>query len=547
MVKVRDGVDVVVVGAGLAGSMAAVSAAERGARVAMVHEGPLFSGSSFFPGTWGLGLIGPENNNDADDLSRTIQEVGCGMAVPRLVDSFVTGIDDAIERIEGLGVVLKQAERAGEREFVPCFDYKHRHWRGIVRENFTSAIGGAIERAGIASMPRCSLMRIEKEGDRVCGVVVFDAAANEFAYVPSRSVVLATGGVGGLFDRKLVAADANGAATSVALEAGCSAINLEFLQMMPGIVHPCTGAVFNEKMFRHMRLSTVDGSSAFPDKSATEIAEILECRSGHGPFTSRLVSSAVDLAIDSAGPAGIVAAYAGSSDMPEFAKTYYEWLERDKGVRVEDELRLSLFAHASNGGIAIDETTSCGVPGLFACGEATGGMHGADRIGGLSSANALVFGIRAGESAADWAQKAHSALPRTREIVFAEEVLASNDVFRVASLMRQTMSEHCMVRRSEAGLSEADRVLSELTRELFSGCVEVSDASAAAVTARVRRQLATARAFVAAALRRNESRGSHYRVDAPVEDAAQATPVLLRMAQEGEFCFFPYSSATEKA
>lgn len=531
--RVEDGFDVVVVGAGLAGSMAAVSAAEQGARVAMVHEGPLFSGSSFFPGTWGLGLIGSESESDAAELSRTIQEVGCGMADPRLVDSFAFGIDEAIERVERMGVVLMKAQNAGEREFVPCFDHKHRHWRGIVRENFTEAIGAAIERAGVTSMPRCSLMRIEKDGDRACGVIVFDAVSEEFAFLPAGAVVIATGGVGGLFDRKLVAADANGAATFSALQAGCSVVNIEFLQMMPGIVHPCTGAVFNEKMFRHMRLSRVDGAPAFPGKDEDEIAQILECRSGHGPFTSRLSSRAVDLAIDAAGEQGLVARYAGGADMPEFARTYYEWLEKEKGVGVDDELRLSLFAHASNGGIAIDETAWSGVPGLFACGEATGGMHGADRIGGLSSANALVFGIRAGRSAAAWAARRTGGFPRAIGAAFEEETVASECVFDVAARMRRVMSEHCMVRRCAEGLSLARRELDELSRLLSQECSSCDDPSRAASTARVRRQLGCARAFVAAASFRRESRGSHYRVDAPKQDASQAMPAVVRLDAEG--------------
>ena len=63
---------------------------------------------------------------------------------------------------------------------------------------------------------------------------------------------------------------------------------------------------------------------------------------------------------------------------------------------------MGIFAHASNGGIRIDRRAETGVNGLFACGETAGGMHGADRLGGLSTANALVFGKIAGESAAEW-------------------------------------------------------------------------------------------------------------------------------------------------
>ena len=59
---------------------------------------------------------------------------------------------------------------------------------------------------------------------------------------------------------------------------------------------------------------------------------------------------------------------------------------------MEDPIQIGMFAHAANGGVWIAPDTSTGVPGLFAAGEVTGGMHGADRIGGLSTANGLVFG-----------------------------------------------------------------------------------------------------------------------------------------------------------
>ena len=64
--------DVLVLGSGIAGISAALRAAELGARVILACKGPLFSGSSFYPGTWGLGLIGPENEADKKDLAETI-------------------------------------------------------------------------------------------------------------------------------------------------------------------------------------------------------------------------------------------------------------------------------------------------------------------------------------------------------------------------------------------------------------------------------------------------------------------------------------------
>ena len=72
--------DVLVLGSGIAGITAALTAAEAGRSVILACKGKLFSGSSFYPGTWGLGLVGPADESDEADLAATIEAVGCGMA-----------------------------------------------------------------------------------------------------------------------------------------------------------------------------------------------------------------------------------------------------------------------------------------------------------------------------------------------------------------------------------------------------------------------------------------------------------------------------------
>ena len=98
--------DVLVVGSGIAGIMAALAAAVAGRSVILASSGPVFSGSSFYPGTWGLGLIGPENEADQEDLVQSILEVGCGMADEAMVRAFVEGIAPAIEGVKAMGVQL---------------------------------------------------------------------------------------------------------------------------------------------------------------------------------------------------------------------------------------------------------------------------------------------------------------------------------------------------------------------------------------------------------------------------------------------------------
>lgn len=123
-----ESTDVLVIGSGIAGLCAAIEAARTGATVTVASAGKTMSGSSFFPGTWGLGLIGPVNEDDEQDLIDTILAVGGGVADPELVQAFVHGIPQAIDWLEqDLGVELQRpqsAKSAQQKQFIPCFDHK---------------------------------------------------------------------------------------------------------------------------------------------------------------------------------------------------------------------------------------------------------------------------------------------------------------------------------------------------------------------------------------------------------------------------------------
>lgn len=533
--------DVVVAGSGIAGLVAAIEAASAGARVAIVCSGPCFSGSSFYPGTWGLGLIAPEGRADERDLAETILRVGCGVADPALVHSFVQGIIPAIAWLEEeLGCTLKRPERADEDAFIPCFDHKHRAWYGLERACMERAFSQAIERLGIRVFEHCDLIDyLEDEAGAPAGAIVYERRRGRLTTLPCRAIVLAGGGTGGLFARSLTSRDVRSSLHGVALSHGARLVNIEFMQMMPGLVAPRAGIVFNEKSFRFAR---------FPRDVADAVAPYLAERSAYGPFTARLASRAVDLAIDAAGASGIALRYDfPEHDVPEFVQTFSRWLEHEQGIAPDAELRVAFYAHAANGGVAIDGHGSTGVPGLFAAGEGTGGMHGADRIGGLSSANGLVFGRRAGSAAAAWAAQASGEKPRcTRGDITAQlHATAATLINLVADgatmagipapgheaarrdlqALRATMSDACMVIRTETGLQGARRRLGQLAH-----CLMATGDAAATDTRRAAgmlllSELALAHLMVEAMRARPESRGSHYRADHPAEDPALAHAV----------------------
>ena len=503
-----DVFDVIVIGAGIAGCEATLAAAESGARVALASAGETFSGSSFFPGTWGLGLVGPKGEKDEGDFVNTILEVGRGMAVPELVRALVRGVRPAVERLEARGIELLGADNPDERDFIPCFDHTCRSWHGLGRASYRSATKAALERAGVVTLPRHELLDLVERDGHVCGALLRDARG-EARTVGAGAIVLATGGFGGLFSRTLTMPDVTGAAAAVALRHGARLVNAEFIQIMPGLVEPVRNVVFNERTFRYARVEGFDA----PDEE-----RLLDERGGHGPFTASLPDRAVDLSFAAAGEKGAAVAYSLPERLPEFMQTYFDWFQGEFGRRPDEGLRIAPYAHASNGGILVDERGFTGVPGLYACGEATGGMHGADRIGGLSSANGLVFGWTAGDAAAAW------AAGRTGDTGDAETVAPKAGASERTALLalRRAMDERCLLGRTAEGLQAMERLLDELDEK-----------GAQAGPSHLANAILSARALVCAMLARTESRGAHYRADFPDEDPAQVRPLVVTLDTNG--------------
>ena len=507
-----ESTDVLVIGSGIAGLCAAIEAARTGATVTVASAGKTMSGSSFFPGTWGLGLIGPVDEDDEQDLIDTIQTVGGGVADPTLVQTFVHGIPQAIQWLEqDLGVELQRpqsAESAQQKQFIPCFDHKTRMWRGLTRKPLEDALTTRIESLGIRLLPRHELIDlVEDTNGRITGTVLYDLTENRIVPLAAKATIIAAGGTGGLFERSLTSADVLSSSQAIALAHGASLTNIEFMQMMPGFIEPKRNLVFNEKTWRYVHVDQP------VDIADGKLNDLLEQRSGYGPFTSRLASRAIDLAIDQAGAEGLALHYDfPREDIPEFVQTFATWLQDEHGIAPTDEMRVAMYAHAANGGIKIDKTAYTGVEGLYACGEATGGMHGADRIGGLSSANGIVFGRIAGASAARAALDAPKA-GAPMDIALPQRGLAKADAERLTRSLKRTMSTYCMINRTESGLSSALHELEGLKSESEALRMQNAQDSEIAALARLQSQIQLATEMIKAMRKRTESLGSHYRAD----------------------------------
>lgn len=525
--------DILVLGSGIAGLSAAIYGAKSGASVILASSAQTFSGSTFYPGTWGLGLIGPESEEDIENLIESIITLGKGMALEPLVRTFITNLNPTIDFFETLGITLEKPAvgTEGEKEYIPCFDKKHRRWRGLTKQNLKEALPSILEDLGIVTMPFFEAIKLIKYEDQVVGAVGIKEKSEIFT-IKAKATVLATGGLSGLYKRYLTTKDVSGTGLGMALMVGAKGINLEFTQMMLGFISPGAKTVHNEKTFKASRFYNEE-DKPFLEKSLPKgitLEEVLMKRSLHGPFSSETNSKYLDLGIYKEilrqEEKSVTLRYDMDklNSQADFVKTYFSWLKEEKAISPSEDIKIAPFMHASNGGILINEKGETGVSGLYAAGEVSGGMHGADRIGGLSTANGMVFGKIAGESAAQFAKERVGVL---EDYWYDFNPIIIKNTKEKIGRLKVLMDENGFLMRREDRLSYLLEELSKLVEERKEegNIKEVKDSY------QLINRVLSAMALASMQKERKESRGSHYREDYPFHNEKLKFPMTIRLKE----------------
>lgn len=556
-IHTEDCFDILVAGAGLAGIRAAVSCAGKGMRVLLAMPSRLCSGSSFYPMMDTIHCLCTAGPDDREAFMKDIRDCSWSMNDPWMGQYYVDHIEACLEHMAETGI---HCHKLPERKLA-CFGHTERdlyYWndwdrlRGEVRKVLDSQ-----ERITVAE--HRELVQLLTVEDRINGAVLLGPDGLEA--LPVKAVILASGGMGNLYLHSLNTADISGSAHVIAMKAGARLINLEFNQFIPGFLSPAYKTVFREGSLRYCTgLLGPDGQDVLrqmlPDQDAYH--ECLLLREPHGPFTTADASKYFDIAlmksalknIQSGGgvmdqSVGCVIRYSPDilHDSRGHVRDYISWLSREHDIHIErDPISIAPFFHAANGGIQVGHDCSTSVKGLYACGEAAGGIHGADRLGGMASGSCLVFGTLAADSASSYAAGMPST-PVTLHQARAqmEESYASCRPYGVhgdtpippmpASLpqppavficrrVRELMWQHASILRSMEGLKSALDEINALALLADTHCRPDSCAGSEQLRSflKAHQYVDLSRALLIAMMERNESRGSHYREDAPDRD-----------------------------
>ena len=511
--------DIVIIGAGLAGLFTALKLAPL--HVTVIAAAPLGEGASSVWAQGGIAAAVGEGDSPDKHAADTIA-AGAGT-----VDEGIAHIvaDEAPERIRDLLQFGVPFDRDLAGHYVLSKEAAHSEKR-VVRVSGDRA-GAAIMQALIAAVRQSPTIRvlegyeaddlISKNG-RVAGVRLIRTAAlgqGTYEFVPASAVILATGGVGGLFAITTNPSYAKGEAIAMAARAGAVIADAEFVQFHPTAIDAgldpaplATEALrgegatlLNKAGERFMFKIDERGELASRDIVARGVfAEIV---AGRGAYLD--CRTAIGAKFNTAYPT--VAALCKSVGIDP----------------VKDLIPVAPAEHYHMGGIATDKRGRTSVQGLWAVGEvASTGLHGANRLASNSLLEAVVFGARVADDV-----RAIAGKTGTGHFVEPKRVAGSNPAdpkLRAAAVqrLRKIMSEKVGVVRDARSLKAALNELDKIAAEAKGDTV-------------LENMTLTARLITAAALSRKESRGGHFRSDYPKSDPKQAQRSFITLKYLANF------------
>ncbi len=592
MVEVeRHSYDVVVIGAGGAGLRAVIEARERGLKVAVVCKS-LFGKAHTVMAEGGC-AASMGNTNPKDNWTTHFGDTMRGgkfLNNWRMAELHAKEAPDRVWELETYGALFDRTKdgkisqrnfgghtyprlaHVGDRTGLELIRTMQQKIVSLQQEDYAEL--GDYE-ARIKVFAECTITELLKDGDVIAGAFGYWRESGRFVVFEAPAVVLATGGIGKSFKVTSNSWEYTGDGHALALRAGASLINMEFVQFHPtGMVWPPSvkgilvtegvrgdGGVLknsDDKRFMFDYIPPVfKGQYAETEQEADQW---LKDNDSARRTPDLLPRDEVARAINSEVKAGRGSPHGGvfldiasrltPAEINRRLPSMYHQFKELAGVDITKEpMEVGPTCHYVMGGVEVDaDTGAATVAGLFAAGECSGGMHGSNRLGGNSLSDLLVFGRRAGLGAADYV-RALSTRPSVAQDAIdtaAKRALApfegpangapAENPYTLQLELQQSMNDLVGIIRKSEEITEALGRLDKL-RERFKnlrveGNRKYNPGWNLAID--LRNMLLVSECVAKAALQRTESRGGHTRDDHPSMDSSWRKVLLVCRAAGGD-------------
>ena len=524
--------NVLVIGSGGAGLRAAIAAHESGAEVLVLgkrmrkdaHTALAAGGINAV-----LGTVDPEDTWQQHFVDT--YEEGYHLAEPRTVELLVQEAPDRVRELEEWGMTFARTpDGALDQRYFGAHTYRRTCYAGdYTGRAILNTLTDRVEELGIPILDMQYVSRLlvdDSNGRKECfGALAFDTVSGERTAFIADSVVLAAGGHTRIWRISSSRRDENtGDAMRLALRAGCQLADMELVQFHP------TGMVFPEELAGTLVTEAVRGEGGhLLNADGERYMERYDPERKELSTRDRVALANYTEIIEGRGTEnnGVLLDISHRDKeyiLEKLPRMYRQFMESQMLDISRQPMEVAPTAHYSMGGIVVDpDSHATRVTGLYAAGECTTGVHGANRLGGNSLAEILVFGKRAGEAAAGYS--ANLDLQRRSRSVIAE---ANDELDKLTTkgeelarpmqrAVRNIMWQNCGVVRSgdklEQGLVELDQLRQAAANVDVRPSAEGFGDLALALD--LLGAIDSAEATIHGALARTESRGSHQRSDFP--------------------------------
>ncbi len=518
--------DVLIIGAGLAGMRAALAARENGADVAVVTKvHPVRSHSNAAQGGINAALTdrGDDWKEHAYDTIKGSDYLGDQDAISIMCQE----AGQEIISMENMGVIFNRDEdgKLGTRAFGG-----QRRERTFFVSDFTGqallhVLYEQVMKANVRIYEEWFMLSLIVEDGECRGVVVMEIRSGEIHVIRAKAVIMASGGLGRVFEPSTNAMICTGDGMGMAYRAGAALMDMEMVQYHPTTLKG-SGVLITEGARGEGAYLLNSKGERFMERYAPNMMELAS-----RDVVSRSEQTEIDEGRGVDGSVFLDVRHLGEKLIRERLSQILDIARDFANIDLLTEpIPIQPGMHYQMGGIKSDVDGQTQLPGLYAAGEcANVSVHGGNRLGANSLLDTLIFGRRSGEHASTMAkQKSHSAITDAaadNDRQFIQGLLDhdnSGDMFgKIRLEMGQALNEHLAVYRNQQGMETALAKVREL-RERYNS-VYVPDKTKTfntnlMFTLELGLMLDCAEAISISALERKESRGAHTRTDMPDRD-----------------------------
>jgi succinate dehydrogenase / fumarate reductase, flavoprotein subunit len=520
--------DVLIIGAGGAGLRAAIEALAQGASVGVVCKSLLGKAHTVMAeGGLAAAMCNVDKTDSWQTHFRDTMRGGKMLNNWRMAQLHALEAPDRVNELEQWGALF---DRTADGEILQRAFGGHTYKRlcHVGDRTGLEMIRTLQDRGvqlGFDVYMECTITKLLKDGERIAGAFGYWRDSGKFVVFKAKSIVIATGGIGKSWKITSNSWECTGDGMALAYEAGAELLDMEFVQFHPtGMVWPpgVKGLLVTEAVRGEGGILRNKNGERFMEKYDPKRMEL---------STRDVVARSIYTEVREGRGTPHGGAFLDISHKPaEYVKRklpsmYHQFKELADVDITKGPMEVGPTCHYVMGGIRVDaETGQASIPGLFAAGEAAGGMHGANRLGGNSLSDLLVFGRRAGLGAAQHAKKVGAANLAGAQIEQAErEILApferatGENPYAIHADLQEVMQTLVGIFRTEADLLKALAELDKLKARADNVRVEGSRTYNPGwhLSRDLQCMLTVSEACTHAALARKESRGAHSRLDYP--------------------------------